>query len=758
MRHGGPAPALLVSLALGAASVGCSPPTGPAEDEIAVYDFVRDLAVAEIAVERSRLRAADPELKRRIGDGWGPVETAEDGSSHRWTLDERADLRVFVARPRDVVFVCRCDPFHWPDALPQRIGIEVGEFRSPQVEIAEAETEFPIPADAWKPGWNRLELVALRATRPSDVFDDSADVRRLALRVEAIELRGLLDPPSPGASGSSLTLPAGTSVTSYGESFGQRWALGDVETRGDARLRAYLHTPKGRRVLEPGPIDVPEGEPIAVELVAEPSSSWWRQLVGDSPSGEGESVGEVELRDAQILLPSHRMPPSAEPPAVADSGRSPKAVIVYMIDTLRADRLGAYGSERGLTPNLDALAEEAVVFTEARAQSSWTRPSVVSVLTGLYPQRHGIAHRDDGLSEDVEMLAERLYEAGFATAGIITNGNVAGKFGIAQGFELYRYLRERNQRESVHQLADSLQGWGLWWIDEQLGRQQEAGDGKPLFLYLHATDPHAPYTPQEPFASRFAAGADRSLGTLDFVRSLDARPAGAEPPDESVRDQLIALYDAEVAWTDHQLGLLFDELRRRDLWDDTLLVVVADHGEEFLDHGGWEHGNTLYDEQLRVPLLIKPPAGVGRSARVAGPAGHVDVLPTILDALGVGYDESEIDGRSLWPAITGATDSAVGAAMLGHLELSGHSMRSLVVGPWKLIEDSKRDRRQLFELSDDAAELRDLAGRKRLRAGVLGQERRRMEQALAASATSAEEVELDEETRKQLEALGYAGD
>ena len=729
-------------------------------DDLVVYDFIEDLDVAETGYERSRLRIADPDFVERLRSGWGPVETDPEGGSFRWTLGLHADMEVFVAKPRNVTFVCRCEALTWPDAPSQTLQVSVGDradkdfqdddfqgerFQSEAVEVSRSSTQILIPSSAWKPGWNRLTLSASRATPPAAVMADSDDTRVLGVRVEALEFRGLFDSKPPFVNGGRLHLPAGSVVRSFGESAGQRWQVAGVEAGGGVGLGTYLLTGTERLPLNEGSLDVPLGDEVAIELVAEPlEATWWRSLLG-----AGGSSSEVRVRQARVLLSPDRMP-TADPVETADRPTTGTAsgVIVYMIDTLRADRLGVYGSDLGLTPRMDELAAESIVFTDARAQSSWTRPSVVSTFTGLYPQTHGVDERNDGLAGEVETLAERLWAAGIYTVGVTTNGNVSNRFGVGQGFGEYRHLQEKHSRESVHVLSDELNQWGLHYLKQH---RDERGD-QPFFLYLHATDPHAPYTPQEPFASRFASSADRGLGTLDSFRALREGEAAS---DESARDQLLALYDAEVAWTDHQLGLLIDELRQRGLWDDLLFIVVADHGEEFLDHGHWEHGRTLYDEQLRVPLLIKPPAGVGTPRRLSGPAGHVDLAPTVLDALGVDYDPANFDGRSLWPALSGATQEATGATSLSHLELADESLRSVVVGRWKLIEDLNLQRRMLFDVEDDAAELDEMSGEKPLRAGVLGQERRRLERELVPE--SAEELELDEETKKQLEALGYAG-
>jgi arylsulfatase len=293
-------------------------------------------------------------------------------------------------------------------------------------------------------------------------------------------------------------------------------------------------------------------------------------------------------------------------------------LIVYLVDTVRADHLGCYGYRLPTSPALDAFALEAVLFENAYAQSSWTKPAVASIFTGLRPWRHGANQRRQRLADEAVTLAEILAAAGYRTAGFITNPNVGGAFGFRQGFERYHAEREEQSGESVRRAAFD-------WLEAR------GEDARPFFLYLHTVEPHSPYRDALDRAGEFGARlADPQIGLRRHLRALGDGSLRAAPETVS---ELVALYDAEVAAADTSFGALLDELGRRGLADETIIVFVSDHGEEFADHGGFEHSRTLYEEVLRVPLIVRAPGFAPR--RVAASAQHVDLLPTLLDLVAV---------------------------------------------------------------------------------------------------------------------------
>jgi len=411
-----------------------------------------------------------------------------------------------------------------------------------------------------------------------------------------------------------------------------------------------------------------------------------------------------------------------------------------VIDTLRADHLGVYGYSKPVSPHLDALAAESVVFERAYAQSGWTRTSMASILTGLTPFAHHVLGRQDALPPSLPTLAGILRSAGYDTAGIVTNANVAPELGFGRGFDHYRPLYTRHDDSPP---AGRLNGELLAWL-------QSRRQGAPFFAYLHSLEPHDPYEPPEPFRSRFAPHLATTLRDPEEVPAALARDPKLRP--EAVRADFEALYDGEIAANDAAFGLLLQSLRAAGLYDDTLIVVVSDHGEELLEHGRWGHGHSLYTEILHVPLILKLPHGRRAGERRNNIARQIDLLPTLLAAVGEPVPP-EAQGRDLLADTAGEADPPV----LSLLRLDRVELASLVDRGRKLIQwnpDRPPGHQELYDLRDDPQERRDLTAQgprwAGLMTGRLRQLRSDHERPVAAP-----RVLLDGEVRHQLRALGY---
>lgn len=411
-------------------------------------------------------------------------------------------------------------------------------------------------------------------------------------------------------------------------------------------------------------------------------------------------------------------------------------VVLYVVDTVRADRLGVYGYGKPTSPRLDAFAADAVLFENAYAQSSWTRPAVASLFTGLLPPAHRTVGRRSVLPEEAVTLAEILAAHGYEGLGLVRNPNVGRAFGFAQGFTRFR----SEDRERDETMLDRVR----LWLDE---RQDEEA---PFFLFLHAIDPHGPYDPVPEFEEMFdAGGAPAHYRTVRYLLGLNR---GDVEPGPDTAEALSRLYDAEVAQNDRAFGELLDELEARGLAGGAAVIYLSDHGEEFAEHGRWEHGLSLYEEVLRVPLVMRLPGVAPR--RVEEPAQHVDVLPTLLGYLGI--EAPPTDGRDLLAA------RRRGDAPLDvytHLDVDGHRAASVIRGRFKLVlpqSPSQGTAPMLFDLEADRGELEDLAADRpdvveRMLALLA-------ERNLAGEVEPAEEIEddqLGEDVRRRLRALGY---
>jgi arylsulfatase A-like enzyme len=420
-----------------------------------------------------------------------------------------------------------------------------------------------------------------------------------------------------------------------------------------------------------------------------------------------------------------------------------------MIDTLRADHLGVYGYRRPISPEIDAFAAQATVFARAWSQSGWTKSAVASMLTGLPPLAHGVLERMDALPDALRTLPEMLREAGYQTLGVSANPAISAEAGFARGFDRFVQLFDPEKLPFVAQPAED--------VNQELFRWLDARDPhRPFFAYLHAMDVHAPYLPPPEYRRRFAPQADAALcrpGPEDVAAALAARPGLTR---SGLNDNFEALYDAQIAHADHQFGLLLRRLRELGLYDRTLIVLVADHGEEFLDHGFFAHGHSLYQEILHVPLVVHWPDGQAAGRRVESPAQHLDLLPTILAAAGATLPPAfpGLDLRQLATA-----DTRAEREVPSDLSLAGTQIASLVAGSMHLlVRERPNPAAELYDLRADPQEQHNLAAAGSVRLGFLMAKLRSLHRGIdrkGGDDAAAKRPSISPELDAQLRALGY---
>lgn len=306
-----------------------------------------------------------------------------------------------------------------------------------------------------------------------------------------------------------------------------------------------------------------------------------------------------------------------------------RSVLVVMLDTLRADHLGSYGYQRDTSPVLDQFARENVKFSYAVTAAPWTPPSVASMFTGVYPATHGWMppnRRDEvkqmavKLDQNLTTLAETFKANGFSTAAVSPNPWITEEFGYQQGFDTFTFAARAPAEEIVKIGAAKI--------------DQLAAEGRPFFVYLHFLDPHDPYTPPGEYKTAFTGDV----------------PSRAYPPKELQR---VNLYDGEIKYMDNQIGKLFSHLKDEGLYDDLTIIVVADHGEQFMEHGQHGHGHQLFNEEVHVPLFVKSPK-LAEARVVDVTASTVDIFPTALDA-------AEIAAPAGLPGVSLMNDAALEA-------------------------------------------------------------------------------------------------
>ncbi len=438
-------------------------------------------------------------------------------------------------------------------------------------------------------------------------------------------------------------------------------------------------------------------------------------------------------------------------------------VIVWLVDTLRADHLSAYGYARPTAPNIERLAAEGVLFEDAHVHANWTQPSVASILSGRHPPTF-----DDGffntLPKGVQLVSQWLQQQGYTTVGMTSTAATSAQFGFDRGFDVYREIdREgesdrlaRRRREGAAFDADRLADAFLDWLE------QPRDPTRPFFAYLHSVDPHFPYSRHEGMPS-FTGPYDGPVdGTLETVLP--------DNPDfsEADRRHTLDLYDDEIRFNDAQLGRIIDALDASGLREHTLIIVVSDHGEEFWERDALQpaHGHfNLHRELTQVPFVVSAPGLLPQGLRVQGLMRGIDMMPTLLDWIGVA-PLPQAEGESVAAAVgRAARDGADVTRLARDVTLYAdrarkhRSVMSLRTNRMLYHYDPTGERTGLFDLATDAAELVDVSsGRPEVVADLpelLVQWRRTQVESHRMQNNSEDRVVLDAATRQALVELGY---
>lgn len=403
-------------------------------------------------------------------------------------------------------------------------------------------------------------------------------------------------------------------------------------------------------------------------------------------------------------------------------------VMLITLDAFRADHFPTLGYPLNITPNLDRMAKDSVVFENAIAPSSWSVPSHASLFTGKYPFHHNAVKRHQRLDDKETTLAEILRKRGYNTAGFGGGVYLKARYGFSQGFMTYRdrvdFFDDAHAytRFSIRTLAvlfapaiNKIPGADTELTSEEINKDLfewlDKNKGEPFFVFVAYEDPHSPYTLGKEFREKFT---NNTVDYREIQRVLDRARNGGEVSDEFV-DLLNQLYDNEIYYLDRNLGSLFEKMDELEIEDNTILVILADHGEEFYDHGGFGHALTLYEEVIHVPLVIYYPKEF-QPRRIEKRIGVINIFPTILEILEIEVPK-DIDSKSLVQLMKtggGFEGEYVFSEILGRLDIPEYretEQRAVSNNEWKLIEVKQRQYiypPSLFNLKDDPRELNNL--------------------------------------------------
>ena len=698
-------------------------------------DLVQTFAEAELRGDELDLAtlAADPAFERR---GWSRLE-GPAGRRMAWAQGPRSRLRLPFQSTGDKELYMRVRSHEsLGPSLPLSLALNEAPLAQIAVAPAEQELRVVIPSSAQKRGDNVLEITAPRRHVPAP---GDADRRELTAAFSALSVRPIgaaARSGMPAVDGGRLVLPPSSSAAYYlrvpggarlsleahGSETGKGRIIGVVEDDASRTVVLDLAVPVGRGTSQDVGLEAKAGAIVRLELA--------------NPASEGV----VWVTAARITVPPGAA--SEGPPPVRTGAARPN-VVLYVADTLRADYLGAYGHAAPTSPRLDGFAREAVLFEDAWAQASWTRSAMASVLTGLHVGSHGVDREDRVLPAEAETLAEVLRAGGYRTGAFVANHLLGGRFGFSQGFDAWN----PGAQTLYGALASDLAREALAWVDS---------GPRPFFLYVHTMEPHAPYTPSAEDLRPFAL--DAYQGTTDTRALLRLGQLGTLDPD-GLRF-LRSRYEGEVHQNDRAFGGLVDGLRARGLDDKTVVVFTADHGEEFLEHGGTEHAKTLYQEMVRVPLVVRMPGGRPGGRREKGTVQQIDLMPTVLGLAGLPPPRA-LPGRDLRVRLTGSPAPETPAPVLFSEErFAVVDKVAARAGDLKLIFNNDgpalwraKAHLELYDLASDPLERRNLAASRPIAVAFL---ERRLEAFRKAQAQgAAQSVALSPDEREQLRALGY---
>ncbi len=796
--------------------IGLDRHTGDLDATRVVYDLASRAGSAEVVRSAPLIDVGSAESADALISGWGgPENDREAGEDFAWAIADRAVLETTLLGGEPLSLDLRCRPFHWDGAPEQRLRVTVNGRKIGEAVLASGfrDYSFPLPKGVTGPGMNRVELKFSWTAAPADRLPGNTDQRTLAAAFQWVSFGSPhehstngMPPPDPRIQGTELMLPPGTGLRFQltipkdavldlgisrpptGPGFGGLIWVGQP---GEPAARVVAVDPakvSGDRVRFE--IDSPIGETIEI---------------GFATTGEGTGNDALAFQSPRIL-------------GRGDAGNEIANVVLIVVDTLRADFLGAYGADVE-TPVFDGLARKGVLFTRARSHIPITGPSHASLFTSRLPMEHGVLNNAQELADGFPTLAESMQATGRQTAAVISLGVMQRKFGFNRGFDRYGDDFPRDWMKNASEVTDEA----LMLTDEALAR--------PYLLWAHYSDPHEPYAPPNLNYPRIELRLDgKRFGEIDAggrglrfdleippgatelelvpldvepgrsyrfdtLRiddpSIEIEPLGGwrmrekrvgpptyqttlpatlrlnNPTAQSVSTGLLLTckqllskpeirerYAGEIEYADGEIGRLLAGLEERGLMDNTLVIFASDHGEGLGNHNHVGHVSQLYDTLIHVPLVFVWPENLPEGLVIDEPVGLVDVFPTVADLLGLARP-AEASGLSLTPLFRGEALPRRAFLAATYPPESASSKRAIVLDGHKFIHSWTAER-DWVELYDVVNDPGELENLAQSHPEILERLRAEIQRRLAElSEGSTVEAELSEEDKAQLRALGY---
>ena len=486
------------------------------------------------------------------------------------------------------------------------------------------------------------------------------------------------------------------------------------------------------------------GRERTVSLPGDAGAYVWLTLHAEAGTG---GLAGVEWMAPRVsgLVPSPSSPVGAAEAEALRARLEGLSVVLVVLDAARARQFSTYGYGRPTTLEIDRLAREGVAFEQAYTPATYTISAMSSLWTSLYhEQHHHGAHFRGPMPAGHVTLAEVLEAGGVTTAGFVANPSAGRSFGLDRGFAEFHQIRGREGRSAAR--AEEMV--------EVVGRHLDRLKDRRFFAYVHFLEPHFPYHQPERFVTLFGPDSPLTLQerrSTKWITRVNRRRRPFTPQEHA---HLVRLYDGSLAYVDREVGRLRRLLEEKGLLDRVVLVVTADHGDELFERGQIGHGGRVYEETLRIPLVVRFPEGKGPAGlRVREPADLLDVAPTVLDVMGLAGAEGtgEFEGRSLLPVLFGQPGRPVLVGRTMH-ERPSYSFRD---GAWKLIHSVRSGQVELYRLADDPGETKDLAAAQPVRAEFYRQTLYRWLRGLERRRGASTGALLSPEDEETLRALGY---
>ncbi len=799
-------PPAILSIFLGAWLVvaGCSPPgdeatTAPLEearpralfppsaweDHPTELRFAGHLSAADVHSALTELTLENPEHAALLTMGWNGPETV-DGKAVAWSRKGSGIVEIPLVRPGPLTLSIHLAPppqptvkseqeerLNWHENYEVRLRWNQHDLKTVRLPEEGLVISLSVPVEVQRYGLNLFEV------QPSHWIIDGE--RSIGVRCSDIRLsyeHPEIDPGAPPVSvnGDSILQRPGTVISEYfilpGEpilkgSGALRFESGSAAAHLEGEVSLTLTHTDGRQ------------DTVFKRTLKEFVKSPEFTIEHDLSSFDGEMAGFTLSYSARApegtdvdasLLPSLAWTnlalsgTTAEPAGPElEEVRGPYNVFVILFDTLRADHIEPYGATDTKTPNMTALARQGVTFLDSHVNQPWTRGSVATMLTGTYPWVHGVLHNNSSLPPDLPYLPEMLRAKGYKTMHILHNSTISSDFGFVRGYDAFHRAWGDPVESDLRALKSPEERADYTWDNFVRPFLSEDADD-PFFIYLHEIDPHGPYTPESPYDAMYDTGyaghIDLTPTLMWLARHNRINLSYAE------KEYLRSRYRGEISFMDDYLGRLLEHMNNDGLRDDTLLLFLSDHGEEFLEHGSLNHRNSLYEELLRVPMIFSLPGVLPSGQKTFTPIEMVDITPTLLDLLG--FDPAaEMQGRSMLPVLAGGGAPPIHRPTFAHKGSSheGKGESSVHYRQWKLYKKTvdmyfdDHYQYELFNLEKDPGESVNLGSERSIEGKTLRQLlRHRLNvdvQAGGGSSSTVDETQLDADTIENLNALGY---